>query len=50
MNRYDREKEIKSRFDVILDRYEMFDFIVITGKVGGDVITYRIYDNGEVIE
>ena len=26
------------------------DFVEVTGKMGGDVMTYRIYDDGSVYE
>ena len=43
-------EEYKSMFDVVLDIVEMFDFIEITGRRGGDVETYRIYKNGMVVK
>ena len=42
--------EYKSMFDVILDIVEIFDFIEITGRRGGDVETYRIYKDGTVVQ
>lgn len=43
-------EEYKSIFDVVLDIVEMFDFIEITGRRGGNVETYRIYKNGMVVQ
>lgn len=43
-------EEYKLMFDVVLDIVEMFDFIEITGRRGGDVETYRIYKNGMVVQ
>lgn len=43
-------EEYKSMFDVVLDIVEVFDFIEITGRRGGDVETYRIYKNGMVVQ
>lgn len=43
-------EEYKSMFDVILDIVEIFDFIEITGRRGGDVETYRIYKDGTVVQ
>ena len=43
-------EEYKSIFDVVLDIVEMFDFIEITGRRGGDVETYRIYKNGMAVQ
>lgn len=34
----------------IIDYYKTADFVEVTGKAGGDVLTYRIYNNGQVIE
>ena len=38
------------RLDYIIDYEVATDFIEIVGKIGGDVITYRIYDDGAVYE
>lgn len=38
------------RLDYIMDCYETPDFVEVTGRMGGDVITYRIYDDGTVYE
>ena len=38
------------RLDYIMDYYTAPDFIEVTGKMGGDVIAYRIYDDGSVYE
>lgn len=43
-------EEYKSMFDVVLDIVEVFDFIEITGRRGGDVETYCIYKNGMVVQ
>lgn len=43
-------EEYKSMFDVVLDIVEIFDFIEITGRRGGDVETYRIYKDGTVVQ
>ena len=43
-------EEYKSMFDVVLDIVEIFDFIEITGRCGGDVETYRIYKDGTVVQ
>ena len=36
--------------DRILSTDETRDAVMITGTIGGDVITYKIYDNGMVTE
>ena len=40
----------KTPIDNIIDYYETRDFIEVTGRAGGDVLTYRIYNNGTVTE
>ncbi|MCR5728210.1 MAG: hypothetical protein K6G24_12180 [Lachnospiraceae bacterium] len=44
------QKKICGRLDYIIDIYESVGFVDITGKIGGDIITYRVYDNGNVTE
>ena len=36
------------QLDYIMDYYAAPDFVDVTGKKGGDVITYRIYNDGSV--
>lgn len=38
------------QMDYILDVYEGRDFVEIIGKIGGDAITIRYYDNGNICE
>ena len=38
------------QLDYIIDYYAAPDFFEVTGKMGGDVMTYRIYDDGSVYE
>lgn len=38
------------RLDYIIDYEVTPDFVEIVGKMGGDVITYRIYDDGSIFE
>ena len=38
------------QLDYIIDCYAAPDFVEVTGKMGGDIITYRIYDGGSVYE
>ena len=38
------------QLDYIMDYYAAPDFVEVTGRVGGDVVTYRIYDDGSVYE
>ena len=38
------------RLDYIMEYYIAPEFVEITGRMGGDVITYRIYDDGSMYE
>ena len=38
------------QLDYIIDYEVTTDFVEIVGKIGGDVITYRIYDDDTVYE
>ena len=38
------------RLDYILETISTPDFVEIAGRVGGDVVTYRVYDDGSVYE
>ena len=56
MCRLDEEEEAKKILfnqtpaDRIIDSYETKDFWEFDVRAGGDVLTYRIYDDGEVYE
>lgn len=36
------------RLDYILETVPTSDFVEIVGRVGGDVVTYRVYNDGSV--
>ena len=36
--------------EYIIDYRTASDFVEVTGRIGGDVITYRIYNNGSIYE
>jgi hypothetical protein len=36
--------------DTIVSTYDLHNGIEVVGRAGGDVLTYRIYDNGQVVE
>lgn len=36
--------------DYILETIPTPDFVGIVGHIGGDIITYRVYDNGDMYE
>lgn len=40
----------KVYLEQVLDWYETSNFVELVGKVGGDTVTYRVYDNGTVTE
>lgn len=44
------KRQFKGRFDKIIDTYDCGDFVEITGRIGGDVITYRVYNDGRICE
>ncbi len=47
-----REAQDKAleHLDYILETIPTPDFVEIVGRVGGDTITYRVYDDGSVYE
>ena len=36
--------------EYIIDHRTTPDFVEVTGRVGGDVVTYRIYNDGSIYE
>ena len=38
------------RLDYIVETVSALDFVEIVGRVGGDVVTYRVYNDGSVCE
>ena len=36
--------------DTIVSTYDLRNGIEVVGRAGGDILTYRIYDNGQVVE
>lgn len=38
------------RLDYILETIPAGDFVEIVGRVGGDTVTYRVYDDGTMYE
>jgi len=36
--------------DYTLEVFEAPDFVQIVGSIGGDIVTYRFYDSGLVVE
>lgn len=44
------QKKVLEKLDYILETYPTPDFVEIVGRVGGDTVTYRVYNNGSVYE
>ena len=44
------QKKALESLDYILETIPTPDFVEIVGRVGGDTITYRVYDDGSVYE
>lgn len=44
------EERALQRLDYIIECYPALDFVEIVGRVGGDTVTYRIYDDRRVYE
>lgn len=51
----DREERIRKAQDMVLERLDYIletvptpDFVEIVGRVGGDVVTYRVYNDGSI--
>jgi len=40
----------KTPIDKITNYYKTMSFIEVTGRAGGDVLTFRIYNDGTVTE
>lgn len=43
-------RDTRDRFDYILEENKTPNFVEIVGKIGGDVLTFRIYRDGNVYE
>lgn len=47
--RTDRAQEkVLEYLDYIMECFETSGFVEATGRVGGDVVTYRVYDDGRM--
>ncbi len=42
------QDKVRERLDYILETVPTPDFVEIVGRVGGDVVTYRVYNDGSV--
>ena len=41
---------VGSNFDYVMDTIVTPDFVEVTGKMGGDCITFRVYNDGTIYE
>lgn len=44
------QDKVLEHLDYILETIPTPDFVEIVGRVGGDTITYKVYDDGSVYE
>ena len=44
------QDKVMEHLDYILETVSALDFVEIVGRVGGDVVTYRVYNDGSVCE
>lgn len=44
------EDRALERLDFILETIPAPDFVEVVGRMGGDTITYRVYDDGDMYE
>lgn len=44
------EDKVSELVDYILETTAAPDFVQCVGKIGGDVITYRVYNDGSIYE
>lgn len=42
------QDKVMEHLDYILETVPTPDFVEIVGRVGGDIVTYRVYDDGSV--
>lgn len=44
------QDKVREHLDYILESVPALDFVEIIGRVGGDTVTYRVYNDGFVCE
>ena len=44
------QDKVMEHLDYILETVPTPDFVEIVGRVGGDIVTYRVYNDGSVYE
>lgn len=43
-------EETRNRLEIIYDEYKTPDYVQLKGEIGGDLLCFRVYRNGEVYE
>lgn len=46
----DAQDRVLERLEYIMETYPTADFVEIVGNVSGDIVTYRVYDDGSMYE
>lgn len=49
-NQADSIKEVENSLEIIYSRLKTPDFVEIKGEIGGDMLCYRVYNDGSVYE
>ena len=44
------QDKVLEHLDYILETVPTLDFVEIVGRIGGDTVTYRVYNDGSVYE
>ena len=42
--------KVLEHLDYILETFPTLEFVEIVGRVGGDTVTYRVYNDGSIYE
>lgn len=44
------QDKVRERLDYLLETFPTPEFVEIVGRVGGDTVTYRVYNDGSIYE
>lgn len=44
------QNKVLEHLDYILETFPTLEFVEIVGRVGGDTVTYRVYNDGSIYE
>ena len=52
MKKEEAIKKAKQEYGLekIFEAYRVYDYVQVTGTTGGDVLTFRFYDDGDIVE